>query len=326
MKNVGNNTHIKVRIYLDGLDEIASQEQRRKIIDLAKSGVQKNDKYQIILTARDYIYARWLDWLPRISLGGFEDKDIRELVDGWLGQNSESNKLFWKQISETTILNHLMQTPLLATLIIMVFRQTGKLPESKTRLYEIFINLLSGGWDLAKKVLRESRFGERIKVQVLGTLASYLQDTRRREFYTGDLKKAMSSTLSGAILNEWELLKEELISDGLITKSGDLLLFSHHSFQEFLTAKDLMSSPQPTRANRILEAYLWGDDWWKEVMRFYISLSSNPGEVLNWLTKQISYSRSLGYLTVSSSQIEYLRTAFSEAFPEYSKDQIQRIR
>jgi len=326
IKSTDINSRIKVRIYLDGLDEIASQDRRREIIELAKSVVQGDDKYQIILTARDYIYARWLDWLPRLSLGGFENKDIRELVDGWLGQDTESNKLFWEQLNATTVLTHLMQTPLLATLIIMVFRQTGKLPESKARLYEIFINLLSGGWDLAKRVLRESKFGERIKVQVLGTLASYLQDNRRREFNSQDLKKAMSSTLSGSILDDWELLKEELISDGLITRSGDLLLFSHHSFQEFLTAKDMMSSPQPTRANRILEAYIWGDDWWKEVISFYISLSSNPAEVMEWLTKQLNYFRSLGYLTLSAPQIEYLKVAFSDAFPEYPKDLILRLK
>jgi hypothetical protein len=59
-----------VRLYLDGLDEIASHEQRREVVNLAKQGAASGVKYQIILTARDYIYAEWLDWLPRITLGG----------------------------------------------------------------------------------------------------------------------------------------------------------------------------------------------------------------------------------------------------------------
>jgi predicted NACHT family NTPase len=98
-------------------------------------------------------------------------------------------------------LTNLMRTPLLATLIIMVFRQTGGLPESRASLYESFIKLLSGGWDLVKGVLRESKFGERVKLQVLGTLANNLQESRRREFSGQDLKKALNSTMSGPILD-----------------------------------------------------------------------------------------------------------------------------
>jgi predicted NACHT family NTPase len=71
-------------------------------------------------------------------------------------------------------------------------------------------------------------------------------------------------------LKEWEVLQEELVIDGLLTKSGDVLQFSHHSFQEFLAANDFIGSPEPTRVNRALEAYLRGDDWWGQVLEFYL--------------------------------------------------------
>ena len=321
-----SSSKIRVRIYLDGLDEIASVERRREVVELAKSRSTDLNKYQIILTSRDYIYAEWLDWLPRITIGGFEDDDIKELVDRWLGNDSESNKRFNKQMGDLPALHQLMRTPLLATLIIMVFRQTGKLPENKTRLYENFIGLLSGGWDLAKGVLRKSGFGEIIKVQVLSSLAASLQERRRREFYAQDIKAAVKVTLSGKMLKDWETLKEEFIIDGLISKSGNVLQFSHHSFQEFLTAKNFMGSPQPTRANRALEAYLCGDDWWKEVIKFYIGLSANPSEISEWLANQIRHIRSISYINISKLQIQNLQSAMSEAFPEYAGEALNEIK
>ncbi len=313
----------RIRLYLDGLDEIASPERRRNLVHLAKTG--DSDKYQIILTSRDYIHAPWLDWCPRITIGGFEPSDIQELVDRWLGPNSESHRAFWTQISDMPTLNQLMRTPLLATLVIMVFRQTGRLPESKTRLYEIFVNLLSGGWDLAKGVLRGSRFGERVKVMVLTNLAKALQERRRREFQTQDLKVAVSAVLSGAILKEWARIQDELMIDGLITKSGTVLQFAHHSFQEFLAAKELMASPQPLRVNKSLEAYLCGDEWWKEVIHFYVGLSTSPNEVLSWVADRINNIQSFSPAKVMTSQVKSLRLAITEAFPEYPAGEISAV-
>jgi hypothetical protein len=322
---VNQSPNMRVRLYLDGLDEVASQDRRREIVELAKTKADIGNPYQIILTSRDYISGRWLDWMPRVTLGGLEEGDIQELIDKWLGKHTESNKCFKSELGLIPMLNHLMRTPLLATLIIMVFRQTGKLPESKNKLYEIFINLLSGGWDLAKRVLRQSRFGERVKVLVLSSLAGTLHEHRQREFKSKDIRIAAGAVLSGAILKEWESLEQEFIVDGLIVKGGGVMQFSHLSFQEYLAARDFMGSPQPTRINRALESYLWGDGWWKEVIKFYIGLSTNPSEVKNWLISRLNQIKKLSLVTISNSQVDDLLAAFYDAFPSHSKTSLKRI-
>jgi hypothetical protein len=311
----------KIRLYLDGLDEIGSTSLRRDAVELARKATERDDKYQIVLTSRDYVYGRWLEWLPRVTVGGFDDHDLKELVDKWLGEDSEANIRFWKQINEIPSLYNLMSAPLLATLIIMVFRQTGKLPESKTRLYEIFVDLLSGGWDLVKGILRESKFVRRIKAMVLSTLAATLHERRRREFTDHDMKGAIESTLSRSTSCEFQALEEEMIMDGLISKSGNTLQFSHQSFQEFLTAKALIG-PQLSRVNQALHAYLHGDDWWKEVLQFYIGLSTSPAEVNKWLEHQLNQLTGVSYSSVSSSNVEELKAAVLEAFPEFPKDKL----
>ena len=315
--SVGGDT--RVRIYLDGLDEIASEERRRQLVELVKTGVQAKNKYQIILTSRDYIYGRWLDWIPRIALGGLEDTDISELIDKWLGTNSESNKLFRHELKSIPMHQQLMRTPLLATLVILVFRQTNRLPENRTRLYEIFTNLLSGGWDLAKGVLRHSKFGERIKIMVLSNLAGSLHERRRSEFTPEDVKEASRAVLSGSHRDDWELLLQEFIVDGLIGKSGDVMHFSHLSFQEFLAAKDFIGTPHPTRINNALQSFLWGDGWWKELIKFYIGLSSSPKDIKDWLSNRLRQFHLSAVAEVSSSQVQELLIAIAEAFPGHAK-------
>lgn len=212
-----------------------------------------------------------------------------------------------------------MRTPLLATLVIMVFRQTGKLPESRTRLYEIFTNLMSGGWDLAKGVLRQSKFEERTKLMVLSNLAGSLHERRQTQFVSADVKRAVTAVLSGKVIRQWELLREEFIVDGLVSQSGDVMQFSHLSFQEFLAAKDFMGMPSPMRINRALESYLWGNGWWKELIRFYIGLSSNPAEIRKWLISRIKQFHLSAATEVPLSQVHELLLAISDAFPGYPK-------
>lgn len=309
----------RVRLYLDGLDEIPSSAKRQQILEMARKGTRRRHNFQVIITARDHVFAPYLDWLPRISLGGFEESDIKALVAQWLGRKTEDSKKFYDQLHRIPALRNLMHTPLLATLIILVFRQTGRLPENRTRLYDVFIELLSGGWDMAKRVLRESEFGQRVKVMVLKTLAARLHERHRREFGQDEIRSAIRATMSDTKLADWERLKNEFIEDGLVVKSGTVLQFPHLSFQEFLTAKNYIGDPNPIRINSALEALLSGDGWWKEVLKFYIGLSGKPREIMSWLQSHIRENR---YSTVSQAQLKDLTAAIKESFPEFPVERL----
>jgi hypothetical protein len=269
----------------------------------------------MVLTARDYVHGIWLKWIPRIQLSGFDDTEIIGLVAKWLGKDSEEAKNFYNQLRVTPALTPLMQTPLLATLIILVFRQTGRLPESKTKLYDIFIDLLSGGWDMAKSINRGSKFGSTVKTLVLKTLAVRLHEKGRRDFVDADLEAVIRSIFSEKIINDWEVVRDELVIDGIVGKSGGIYQFSHFSFQEYLAAKGFMGDPQPKRARRALESLLLGNDWWREVIRFYIGLSANPREITLWLLSEID--RVAGKGEILPDRIVDVLTGVVESFPDF---------
>src|SRR5260370_18066462 len=112
-----------------------------------------------------------------------------------------------------------MGTPLLATLIIAVYRKDRRLPESKVRLYQIFVELLSGGWDFAKGVRRETRFGSLIKLKVLAHLAMLLHLNEKRDFEESVFKLALRDSIP-SFADQWDLLLTELLQDGLLGRLG----------------------------------------------------------------------------------------------------------
>jgi hypothetical protein len=272
-----------VRAYLDGLDEVPSETERHAVIECVRRAVASDTNLQVIITARDYVFGPWLAGMPRVYLSGLNDEQVRELVDNWL-RKPEQLDAFFRQLEGSPSLKEMMTTPLLATLIILVFRQTGKLPENRTRLYDIFIDLHTGGWDLAKGIQRESAFSSAQKIYFLKRFAFHLQSARRRETLSERAAEIAKELLANV---DWLTFKTELVRDGLLAEAGEMLGFSHQSYQEFLCARDLLGQPDAAELNRIADEFIVGSDWWTEVLRFYVDLSGKTTEIDNWLTKRL---------------------------------------
>lgn len=276
-----------VRAYLDGLDEVPTETERRAIVDCVRSAIASDTNLQVIITARDYVFGPWLAGMPRVYLSGLNDQQIRELVEKWL-RKPEQLVSFFNQLEGSPSLKQMMTTPLLATLIILVFRQTGKLPENRTRLYDIFIDLHGGGWDLAKGIQRESSFSSAQKMFFLKRFAFDLQRADRRETLSERAAELAKELLANV---DWLRFKAELLRDGLLSEAGDMLGLSHQSYQEFLCARELLGQPDGTELNRIADLYILGADWWTEVLRFYVDLSGKTTEIEDWLNKRLQACR-----------------------------------
>jgi len=223
-------------------------------------------------------------WLPRVHLSALDDAQVRELVTRWLDNDGEKISVFFDQLEKSRSLAEMMIVPLLATLIVLVFKQTGKLPENKARLYEIFVDLHNGGWDLAKGLQRPSHFSAAIKMFVLKYIAASIHKARRREIVESDAATVVHQNLGEV---DWDKLRRELLQDGLIIQQGAMISFAHHSFQEFLTARHLLGNLKPQELDTYCDEYLKGSDWWQEVLCFYIDLSGKPREIRAWLDERL---------------------------------------
>lgn len=307
----------RARLYCDGLDEVPTRERRSAIIRILRVGLAEDPRFQVVATTRDYIRGKELDWLPRFHLKGLDLPQLRDLCEQWLGKESPAVQEFLRQLRTYPALVEIVRVPLLATLTILVYRRTGQLPDSRGRLYTMFVELLAGGWDLAKGVLRPSRFGRHVKLIVLTRLAERVHRARKRVFGVQEIREAAISTcMQPAGSTRWvmEAFANELIEDGLLTVAGEegQYQFRHQSFQEYLTARELVSIPDSRPISKILEEFLKGDVWWKEVLDFYLLLSGNPIELFNWLNR-VSKKRG-----TRAEQLRHLESLLSKAYPNFS--------
>ncbi len=272
----------QIRLYLDGLDEVTTTEQQQKLMALAETMSGNLLNVQVIVTSRDYVTGPSLRWLARVNLAMLNDSQVDELIANWLGGDFEAVADFKKQMTQSRPLKPLMNIPLLATLIVAVYRRRKSLPDNKVKLYEIFTELMCGEWDLIKNIRRESNFSSKVKMSILTRLAGVLHHAGKIEATEKDLKEATSTLYT---TNNSQSLIDECLGDGLLIRTMTGFAFSHLSFQEFLAAKDL-ADPLEGLPTQILIRFLKGDDRWREVLSFYVALSNRPNEVAVWLKNQ----------------------------------------
>jgi predicted NACHT family NTPase len=287
---------VPVRLYLDGLDEVSSEDGRKMIVALSRRLASAKPDWQLILTSRDYMRAEWLQGIARIELLGFSNFEVQQLATAMLQGCEHLSTQFLAQLAATKYLSDLSRVPLLATLMILVFRKNGDLPGKRASLYSTFIELLCGGWDFVKGVQRGITFGRDVKIAILTRAAWVAHESHARFFdleQFSDVCIVAAPGVFAACSRDDRTRKivdliDELLIDGLLRRSGQLMQFAHMSFQEFLAAKELAQGSLKNRIDSILTQYLYGDDWWREVLLFVIGLASDPESVADWIHQQFT--------------------------------------
>lgn len=277
----GSKVLRRFRLYLDGLDEVPDIKKQATILSLARELKVLEPATHVVLTGRDYVAGGHLDALSRLHVAEMNDSQINELFDQWFRDSPDRKAAFTAQLELVPSLKPVMRVPLLATLVLSVYESTSTLPESRIRLYDMFIALMAGGWDVAKRIHRETDFGSQPKTTVLQYLAGRLHLNEAREATTSQFNSAVKNLLP-ALEDRSTILLEEIIHDGLLVPVTNGYAFAHLSFQEYLAAKDLME-PRGAKASEALGRYLRGNQWWKEVISFYVALSGQPKEMENFI-------------------------------------------
>ncbi|MDP6504343.1 MAG: NACHT domain-containing protein, partial [Planctomycetota bacterium] len=274
-------------VMLDGLDEVASQTRRKEALDWIEDERKARKDNLILVTSRPAGYQKQ-DRLPghylELHVRDFSDDDIRQFTKLWYrevetkqrGDNElwrqEARKLsddLVEQIEDKDALKALAQNPLMLQILCLVHRNQGAMPEQRTELYETCVQVLLEKWDEAKGM--EVYLSAKQARRVLRVFARWLHSKEGRT-------RASESEVQSVIVPELEKLKlhanENLdaylkrILDSVRDRSGifvghDLQEygFQHLSFQEFLTAEEMVKR----RESKILIRH-FNENWWREVI------------------------------------------------------------
>ena len=276
-------------ILLDGLDEIADEQERRQVSQWVDRQMHEYPETAFILTSRPLGYqsASLQQDVTVLEVQPFTLKQVQQFIRSWYLEteirNQENNHDLGvredakqqaddliERIRNSPPLAAMAVNPLLLTMIATVHRRGSALPGKRVELYKEICQVLLEKRQRAKRIpdlLTASQ-----KQSVLQQLALILMHQKTRSFVLSQvsvlLQKRLSSVSSDTLTPNEFLKQTREVSGLLIAKEEGIYEFAHLSFQEYLASVEIKESNQEQQLTDIIR-----DDeqlsWWAETMRLY---------------------------------------------------------
>jgi DNA polymerase III delta prime subunit len=268
-----------ILVLIDGYDELESSLSSPFEKDIEKLA-RKLTTSKIIMTCRSgHCNQKSVEGFDTMDILPLDRRQIEMIASQWLDNNQQ--RLFFKEFDEVPY-KDLGDRPLFITLLLIIFKREGELPDQPSEVYQRIVDLLLRDWDADRKIIRRSKysgFDKGKKALFLAELAFQLTcEAKLKRFDSEDLIK-----IYDRICGSFKLPKKEAVDvareieshSGLIVASGfKHYEFSHLSLQEYLCAEYIVRSPLDGKLLDLLVQY-------PEPAAVAIALSSNPSA---WFT------------------------------------------
>jgi len=287
-------TNGKAVVLLDGMDEVAGTDLRRRVARLIESFTCAYPHCRFVVTSRIVGYtdaARLGEQYATTTVQDFTLTDVEKFLDYWhqlvfasqMGPGDPAKHAAQRQTAQllTAIrandrIRELAINPLLLTVIALVHRDRVKLPDRRAELYDEAIAVLLGKWDEARGVLLEEPilpdrpFDTTDRRLLLQSVALHMHEQGQKEIETEALQELLARLFSPMVTDATLVDKAvgrflRLIEErtGLLVARGDgVYTFSHLTFQEYLAALAVAARDDYV-------AYTlnhWNEGWWREVI------------------------------------------------------------
>ncbi len=276
-------------VAFDGLDEIAEFTARQR----ASAALQAfADNYaargnHIVITSRPAGY-KGVELGPGFQcceINPFTPEDISEFIHHWceaayypdLATAREEADELVKAIEDNDRVAKLAETPLLCTIIAIVYRNSRILPNRRVELYLKCCEALLDTWERVKEIRQSGLIGGfdwQTKLELLSPLAYWLHSEEGRTAAPeAEFERRLAEDLRDRRLCEEPKAKQEARAflsairerSGLLQGRGDgTLEFPHLTFQEYLAARHIAATPDMGNLLDMFMPHLH-EAWWREV-------------------------------------------------------------
>jgi hypothetical protein len=270
-------------VMLDGLDEIAREEDRKAVAEWVRMQVIRYSGNDFVVTSRPLGYQGFqIEGALTVQTQPFTRGQVTQFVQRWClaegrwSTGSHDETIIRKARAEAEDLLQRLQAapnlwpltvnPLLLTMIAIVHRHYGALPGSRAELYARICQVLLWSRQEAKKLSVEPRGNQ--KERLMRVLAFEMMRRNTRDLSTSEATAIVRPVLRriSKDLSVMEVLYDAASNGLFIERENGVRTFAHQTFQEYLAAAHIKDKGLQ---DILLGAV--GDVWWRETTLLYVA-------------------------------------------------------
>ena len=276
-------------LLFDGLDEVADRQARTR---LARSLVELARLFpgnRVIIGSRPAGVSESEGALrpqfQRCQIERFTPEDVQRFFHFWYDldrgltpeQRRDDADTLYARVQATPAIFQLATTPLLSTILVLIWRNEGDLPERRVELYERCCRVLIERWEASHDVAYQGALvgmDWEDHLRLLTPLAYTIHSQEQRTSATREelvpllaqaLQTAGYANEQAAATREAKQFLDALgLRSGLLQYMGDDRYgFPHQTFQEYLAARYIAAQPDPDYIDLVMTHL--HEAWWQEV-------------------------------------------------------------
>ena len=272
----------KCLILLDGLDEVADAQTRKKVVTWVEQCMAACGKNRFLVSSRPHGYrSNPIEGVTVLQVRPFTGKQVDQFVHNWYlaneimsaqkddpGVREEARRGaldLLGRIRSTNTLADLAVNPLLLTMIAAVHRYRSSLPGRRVELYAEIFEVFLGKRQQARGLTLDLTPAQ--KIRVLRALAYAMMEKQARVIERAEALRIMSKPLAAVSPKTGgeEFLKDVENASGLLVEfESGKYSFSHLTLQEYLAALHIIEA---RLENEMLKRV--NSPWWNESIRLY---------------------------------------------------------
>ena len=259
-------------ILLDGLDEVPTK-QMTQAIQQIQNFVDQYDKNRFVASCRLAAYRNNFYRFSDVAMADFDHEQVKQFIHRWF-QSEEDLKLntaqrCWNLLQQPEYIatKELAHTPLLLTLLCLVFDDSQTFPKNRAVLYGEALDVLLKKWASERRIQRDPIYQDlsiALEEMMLADIA-FTHFEANRLFFTkrevvDQIRTFLAENLNAPKHLDGEAVLEAIaIQQGiLVERAQEVYSFSHLTLQEYLAAQ-YIDDHQLTQT--LVEEHLTHERW-----------------------------------------------------------------